>query len=144
MRLQKLGNSGLEVSPLVFGGNVFGWTVDEAESFRLLDAFVGAGFNFIDTADVYSKWAPGNHGGESETIMGNWLKSRGNRRKVVIATKVGIEMGPEREGFPRPTSCAPWKTLSRACKPIISICTNRTPTIRKRPLLKLWKPTRNS
>lgn len=99
MRLQKLGNSGLEVSPLVFGGNVFGWTVDEAESFRLLDAFVGAGFNFIDTADVYSKWAPGNHGGESETIMGNWLKSRGNRRKVVIATKVGIEMGPEKRGL---------------------------------------------
>ena len=99
MKLRKLGISGLEVSPLVFGGNVFGWTVDEAESFRLLDAFVGAGFNFIDTADVYSKWAPGNQGGESETIMGNWLKSRGNRPKVVIATKVGIEMGPEKKGL---------------------------------------------
>lgn len=99
MKLRKLGISGLEVSPLVFGGNVFGWTVDEAESFRLLDAFVGAGFNFIDTADVYSKWAPGNHGGESETIMGNWLKSRANRPKVVIATKVGIEMGPEKKGL---------------------------------------------
>ncbi len=101
MRLQKLGNSGLEVSPLVFGGNVFGWTVDEAESFRLLDAFVGAGYNFIDTADVYSKWAPGNQGGESESIMGNWLKSRGNRQKVAIATKVGIEMGPGKKGLSR-------------------------------------------
>lgn len=101
MKLRKLGNSGLEVSPLVFGGNVFGWTVDETESFRLLDGFVGAGFNFIDTADVYSRWAPGNHGGESESIMGNWLKSRGNRPKVVIATKVGIEMGPDKKGLSR-------------------------------------------
>ena len=99
MKMRKLGNSGLEVSPLAFGGNVFGWTVDEPTSFRLLDAFVAAGFNFIDTADVYSKWAPGNKGGESESILGNWLKSRGNRQQVVIATKVGTEMGPGQKGL---------------------------------------------
>src|ERR1700722_15071798 len=97
--MHKLENSGLEVSPLAFGGNVFGWTVDEPASFRLLDAFVAAGFNFIDTADVYSKWVPGHKGGESESIMGNWLKSRGNRQRVVIATKVGMEMGPEQKGL---------------------------------------------
>ena len=71
MQKRKLGNSGLEVSPLCFGGNVFGWTLDEAASFKLLDAYVAAGFNFIDTADVYSKWAPGNRGGESEVVIGN-------------------------------------------------------------------------
>jgi len=99
MKMRKLGNSRLKVSPLAFGGNVFGWTVDEPTSFSLLDAFVGAGFNFIDTADVYSKWAPGNKGGESESILGNWLKSRGNRPRVVIATKVGVEMGPGQKGL---------------------------------------------
>ena len=99
MHMRKLGNSGLEVSPLAFGGNIFGWTVDEPTSFTLLDAFVSAGFNFIDTADVYSKWAPGNKGGESENVLGNWLKSRGNRQKVVIATKVGMEMGPGLKGL---------------------------------------------
>ena len=89
----------LEVSPLAFGGNIFGWTVDEPTSFRLLDAFVAAGFNFIDTADVYSKWVPGNKGGESESILGNWFKSSGNRQQVVIATKVGMEMGPGQKGL---------------------------------------------
>jgi aryl-alcohol dehydrogenase-like predicted oxidoreductase len=101
MKKRKLGNSGLEVFPLAFGGNVFGWTVDEAMSFKLLDAFVGSGFNFIDTADVYSKWAPGNRGGESETILGKWLKRPGNRKKVVLATKVGMEMGPNKKGLSR-------------------------------------------
>lgn len=99
MQLRKLGNSGLEVSPLAFGGNVFGWTVDEPGSFRLLDAFVAAGYNFIDTADVYSRFAPGNQGGESETILGKWLASRGNRARVVIATKVGMEMGEGKKGL---------------------------------------------
>ena len=99
MTRRKLGKSGLEVSPLAFGGNVLGWTVDEAMSFKLLDAFVAAGFNFIDTADVYSKWAPGNRGGESETIIGKWLKKSGNREKVIIATKVGHEMAPDRKGL---------------------------------------------
>lgn len=99
MAKRKLGNSGLEVSPLAFGGNVFGWTADEATSFKLLDAFVDFGFNFIDTADVYSKFAPGNKGGESETIIGKWLKRSGARSKVIIATKVGMEMGPDKKGL---------------------------------------------
>jgi aryl-alcohol dehydrogenase-like predicted oxidoreductase len=92
MELRMLGRSGLKVSPVCFGGNVFGWTIDDKRSFELLDAFVGAGFNFIDTADVYSRWVPGHHGGESEAIIGYWMKNRGNRASVVIATKVGIEM----------------------------------------------------
>src|SRR3981189_1182752 len=94
MKRRKPGNSGLEISPLVFGGNVFGWTVDEPTSFKLLDAFVAAGFNSIDTADVYSRWVPGHTGGESETILGKWLKRSGNRDKAFVPTKVGVEMGP--------------------------------------------------
>ena len=101
MNRRKLGDSGLEISPLVFGGNVFGWTADEPSSFKLLDAFVAAGFNAIDTADVYSKWAPGHTGGESETILGKWLKRSGNRDKVIVATKVGMEMGPGKKGLSR-------------------------------------------
>ncbi|QNJ99741.1 aldo/keto reductase [Dyella telluris] len=88
MQLRPLGRSSLSVAPLAFGGNVFGWSVDEQRSFDLLDAFVDAGFNLIDTADVYSAWVPGNRGGESETIIGKWLKRSGKRDKVVIATKV--------------------------------------------------------
>jgi len=99
MKKRKLGNSGIEIYPLAFGGNVFGWTVDEPMSFRLLDAFVEAGFSLVDTADVYSRWVPGHNGGESETIIGKWMKLRGNREKVVIATKVGKEMGPDRKGL---------------------------------------------
>ena len=99
MEKRKLGNSGLEVAPLAFGGNVFGWTVDEPTSFALLDAFVAAGFNLIDTADVYSRWVQGHRGGESETIIGKWLKRSGNRAKVVIASKVGKEMGPNSNGL---------------------------------------------
>ncbi|MFD0551811.1 aldo/keto reductase [Streptomyces rectiviolaceus] len=87
--LRKLGSSDLEVFPLALGGNVFGWTADEAQSFTVLDAYTAAGGNFIDTADVYSAWAPGNKGGESETVIGNWLAARGNRSDVVLATKVG-------------------------------------------------------
>jgi aryl-alcohol dehydrogenase-like predicted oxidoreductase len=96
---RKLGNSGLEIAPIVFGGNVFGWTADEATSFHLLDAFVAAGFNAVDTADVYSKWVPGNRGGESETIIGKWLKRSGKRQSVVIATKVGSEMAQGKKGL---------------------------------------------
>ncbi len=99
MKKRKLGNSGLEVSPLAFGCNVFGWTVDEPMSFKLLDAFVASGFNLIDTADVYSRWSPGNRGGESEAIIGKWLKRSGNRKRVIIATKVGMEMGPNKKGL---------------------------------------------
>jgi len=94
MQLRPLGRSALMVSPLCFGGNVFGWTVDEPTSFALLDAWVDAGFNFIDTADVYSRWVPGHAGGESETVIGRWLAQGGGRRdKVVIATKVGMDKG---------------------------------------------------
>ena len=94
-----LGNSGLEVAPLALGGNVFGWTVNDADGFQILDAFVSEGFNFIDTADIYPKWVPGNEGGESEVMIGNWLKRSGKRHEVVIATKVGMEMGPNRKGL---------------------------------------------
>ena len=90
MALRTLGTSNIQVSPLAFGGNVFGWTVDENTSFALLDALADTGINFIDTADVYSAWVPGNHGGESETIIGKWLKRSGKREQVVIATKVGL------------------------------------------------------
>jgi len=98
MERRKLGRSALSVAPLAFGGNVFGWTVDEATCFKLLDAFVAGGFNLIDTADVYSKWVPGNQGGESETLIGKWLKQSGKREQIVIATKVGGEMGPQQKG----------------------------------------------
>jgi aryl-alcohol dehydrogenase-like predicted oxidoreductase len=99
MKTRKLGNSGLEVSSLMLGGNVFGWTLDEPASFKILDAYVGAGLNFIDTADVYPKWAPGNVGGESEIIMGNWFKRSGRRKDVILATKVGSEMSPDKKGL---------------------------------------------
>jgi aryl-alcohol dehydrogenase-like predicted oxidoreductase len=97
--LQKraLGQTGLEIAPLVFGGNVFGWTADEKTSFDLLDRFVDAGFNAIDTADAYSRWVPGNKGGESETIIGKWMKDRKSRDKVVVVTKVGSDMGQGRK-----------------------------------------------
>lgn len=98
MQKRPLGQTGLSIAPLVFGGNVFGWTADEAQSFALLDAFVDHGFDAIDTADVYSGWVPGNKGGESETIIGNWLKARpGMRDRVTIFTKVGMDMGPAGE-----------------------------------------------
>ena len=92
MQKRPLGRSGLEIAPLMLGGNVFGWTADKAASFAVLDAFADAGFNAIDTADVYSSWVPGNTGGESETIIGEWMKRRGRRDDLVIATKVGWEM----------------------------------------------------
>lgn len=101
MEKRKLGSSSLEVVPFCLGGNVFGWTADEAASFKVLDAFVDAGGNFIDTADVYSRWVPGNSGGESETILGKWLKQHGKRDQVFIATKVGFEMGPGAKGLSR-------------------------------------------
>ncbi len=99
--LRPLGRSGLQVAPITFGGNVFGWTVDEKTSFALLDAFVDGGFNLIDTADVYSRWVPGHAGGESETLIGKWLKAgaaSGKRDRVLIATKVGKPMGDESSG----------------------------------------------
>lgn len=97
MQKRPLGRSGLETAPLIFGGNVFGWTIDRERSFAILDAFVDAGFNAIDTADAYSRWVPGNVGGESETIIGDWLKARGRRDDVLILTKVGSPMGQNGE-----------------------------------------------
>jgi aryl-alcohol dehydrogenase-like predicted oxidoreductase len=99
MNKRKLGKTGMEIAPLVFGGNIFGWTVDRATSFNLLDAFVAAGFNSVDTADMYSRWVPGHTGGESETILGEWMKQRGNRKKVIVATKVGMDMGDGKKGL---------------------------------------------
>src|SRR6476620_7288186 len=93
MQRRRLGTTGFEVAPLALGGNVFGWTADESTSFRLLDAFVEAGFNLIDTADSYSRWMPGHQGGESEAIIGRWIARRGRHDDVVIATKVGSDMG---------------------------------------------------
>lgn len=98
-KTRQLGSSGIAVPLLTFGGNVFGWTVDEKTSFSLLDALVEKGLFFIDTADVYSRWAPGNAGGESETIIGKWLKQSGKRDKIVLATKVGMELSPEKTGL---------------------------------------------
>jgi aryl-alcohol dehydrogenase-like predicted oxidoreductase len=99
MQERRLGRSGLEVSALVLGGNVFGWTADAATSFQVLDAYVAAGGNCIDTADMYSRWVPGHQGGESETVIGQWLSVRGNRERVLIATKVGMEMAPDKKGL---------------------------------------------
>lgn len=101
MEKRRLGRSAITLAPLAFGANVFGWTADKAMSFRLLDGFLAAGFDFIDTADVYSRFHPGNVGGESETIIGEWLAARGGRERMVIASKCGIEMGPGLKGLSR-------------------------------------------
>ena len=99
MQTRTLGHSDINIVPLMLGGNVFGWTIDAATSFDILDAFVDRGFNFIDTADVYSRWLPGNKGGESETILGEWFARSGKRDKVVLATKVGMDMGDGKVGL---------------------------------------------
>ena len=98
---RQLGNSGIHIAPFTLGGNVFGWTADERASFEVLDAFVAAGFDFIDSADAYSMWAPGHKGGESEEMIGKWVKARGNRDKVLIATKLGVEVVPGESGLSR-------------------------------------------
>jgi aryl-alcohol dehydrogenase-like predicted oxidoreductase len=99
MDTRALGRSGLQVSPVCLGGNVFGWTVDEPISFRLLDAWVDAGMNVVDTADVYSRWVRGHTGGESETVIGKWFRQSGKRQRVVLATKVGKPMGENDKGL---------------------------------------------
>ena len=99
MQMRRLGRTDLNIAPLVLGGNVFGWTADKKTSFAVLDRFAGAGLNAIDTADAYSAWAPGNKGGESETIIGEWMKARGNRDRTIVVTKVGSPMGKGKEGL---------------------------------------------
>jgi aryl-alcohol dehydrogenase-like predicted oxidoreductase len=99
MEKRQLGNSDLQIYPIVFGGNVFGWTIDEKHSFEILNHFTDAGFNAIDTADVYSRWAPGNVGGESEIIIGKWLREKKNRHEMVVMTKVGSDMGDGKKGL---------------------------------------------
>ncbi len=99
MQFRRLGHTDLSIAPLVLGGNVFGWTADKTTSFAVLDRFLAAGLNAIDTADAYSSWAPGNSGGESETIIGEWMKARGNRNRVIVITKVGSPMGKGKEGL---------------------------------------------
>ncbi len=109
MNKRHLGRSGLQVAPFALGCNVFGWTADEATSFRILDAFTASGCNCIDTADAYSRWVAGNKGGESEKIIGKWLKQDGNRNKIVLATKVGSPMGRGKEGLSK-------KYILQACE----------------------------
>ena len=99
MQLRRLGHTDLAIAPLVLGGNVFGWTADKKASFAVLDRFAAAGLNAIDTADVYSTWVPGNKGGESEAIIGEWMKARGNRSRIIVVTKVGSPMGKGKEGL---------------------------------------------
>ena len=99
MEKRQLGNTDLQVYPIAFGGNVFGWTLDEKQSFEILNGFAGAGFNFIDTADVYSRWKPGNSGGESEKIIGKWMKEKKNRHDIILTTKVGSDMGDGKKGL---------------------------------------------
>src|SRR3546814_17716108 len=121
MNKRPLGRSGLQIAPLVFGGNVFGWTVDQATAFTLLDRFIDAGLDTIDTADVYSTWVPGNRGGESETIIGNWLKATpGRREQTVIITKVGSPMAPDRKGLSAKRS-----EERRVGKECVSTCRSR-------------------
>jgi len=109
MEMRKLGQTGLEVAPIVLGGNVFGWTADKETSFAILDAYFEAGFNAVDTADVYFRYGPGMHGGESETVIGEWMKDRGVRDRFIVITKGGLEMGPGMEGLGR-------DYLTRACE----------------------------
>lgn len=109
MELRKLGGTGLSIAPLVLGGNVFGWTADRETSFALLDAFLEAGCNAIDTADVYNRYAPGLVGGESETVIGEWMRDRGVRERIILITKGGLPMGPGMEGLGR-------DYLQRACE----------------------------
>src|SRR5208283_5706503 len=99
MEMRRLGHTDLAIAPLVLGGNVFGWTADKKTSFDVLDRFAAAGLNAVDTADSYSTWVPGNQGGESETIIGEWMKARGNRGRMIVVTKVGSPMGKGKEGL---------------------------------------------
>ena len=131
--MPRLGRTDLDVFPLCLGGNVFGWTASEQESFAILDAYAAAGGNFIDTADSYSAWVPGHVGGESETIIGRWMAARGCRNRMIIATKVGRVPGPARARAAR-TSAPALKRRSSASASIASICITRTPTTSTTPI----------
>ena len=124
MDQRRLGQTGLMVPRLCLGGNVFGWTADQAASFEVLDGLLDAGLNFIDTADVYSAWVPGHTGGESESIFGRWMAARRNRDRIVVATKVGWDRGLSAAHI----RSAPWMPRSGGCAPTVSICTSRTRT----------------
>ena len=132
MEYRKLGRTGLKVSELCLGTMQWGWTADEAAAFAVMDAFVEAGGNFIDTADVYSRWAPGNPGGVSEEIIGRWMQARGNRRQIVLATKVRGRMwdGANGEGSAACTSWPRSRTACAVCRPIPSTCPD--PLVRRR------------
>ncbi|GHB16423.1 aldo/keto reductase [Salinicola rhizosphaerae] len=99
MQMRSLGHPDIQTAPIVFGGNVFGWTLDDKQSFAMIDAWLDAGFNAIDTADVYSRWAEGNQGGESETVLGKWFKQSGRRDEVVLTSKVGMDLGDGKVGL---------------------------------------------
>lgn len=143
MTTRKLGNSGLEIPALVFGGNVFGWTADESTSFRLLDALLDAGLNCIDTADVYSRWVPGHQGGESETLIGKWLKRTGKRDRMVIASKVGMDMGNGHKGLSAAYIEQALGARYDACRPTTWTSTSRTPTIPTPTWRKPFPPMAN-
>ena len=142
MNLRKLGNSGFTVAPLALGGNVFGWTADEPTSFRILDAFVAAGGNLIDTADSYSRWAPGHTGGESEAIIGRWIARRGRHDDVVIATKVGSDMGLGYKCLRADYIIKAAEDSCGDCRSMRSTSTSRTGTTTRRRSTKRWKPIR--
>ncbi len=136
MEYRNLGRTGLKVSELCLGTMQWGWTADESQSFAVMDAFVAAGGNFIDTADVYSRWAEGNPGGVSEEIIGRWMKASGNRRQIVLATKVRGVMwdGPNGEGLSRGHIMAPSRTACAACRPTSSTCTRPTGSTPSTPI----------
>ena len=128
MQTRRLGRTDLNIAPMVLGGNVFGWTADKATSFAVLDRFVAAGLNAIDTADSYSTWVPGNQGGESETIIGEWMKARGNRSRVIVVTKVGSPMGRGKEGLkPRYIEEAVEASLARLQTDVIDLYLSHWP-----------------
>jgi hypothetical protein len=139
MTKRPLGRSGISVAPLALGGNVFGWTSDEKTSFTILDTFVDLGFDLIDTANMYSAWVPGHTGGESETIIGNWLKSTGKRDKIVLATKVGMPMGDGSKGLRRDYILQSLDASLRGCQtPTVWGC--QTPTVwRGCQTLTVWR-----
>jgi len=131
MQLRRLGRTDLSIAPMVLGGNVFGWTADKAKSFAVLDRFAAAGFTAIDTADAYSAWVPGNHGGESETIIGEWMRARANRARTIVVTKVGSPMGKGKEGLsPRYIEEAVEASLKRLKTDTIDLYLSHWPDMR--------------